>query len=831
MAKEHCYSIFQLLKDENLTSPEDEKTIVRTARFLKPCVQTVSQAVTVSNAPLLFEMFSQNSKGWPEKVEIKGWHVPQKHWEEWVEKMAGKYSGLWKLTGICDAIMSSIYEMKCNKDLVLGLVEFWCPETNTFVFPWGEATVTLEDVMILGGFSTLGEPVTRPLQGNLVKTEEEMNKKRLIMSRNKSKKASHGCWIKHFMEQEEERGYEHVAFLSLWLSRYVFPSLPEKIVSQQVFPVAIHLSSNTKMALAPAVLASLYKNLTWLKNQAMSCPEEITVSGPLQLLQLWAFERFPCLGPTTPNTLKPGEPRAARFHRLSAKISLSLVRSVLRLPDNFVWRPYIADLKNWSHPSYYKQSSFLAFDYNDRDDDLNSFARCLVACVLVGLDCKEEYLPHRVAMQLGYDQGLPAAFPVSTILWENARFSVQSRSFRPCVSVRYVNWWTRSMSARKAALKNITSNQNRSSPSVLAKRNADNCTPQKADNCPFHSNESGVKKPKTLETKISTKAETEGRFSSFANEYAAKTKTHRRLDFTDELDDPVSSVPTTKISSPKIVKPHVSVPVQVQRTKGSPKDSAAIHSLKSKNAVSQVSGDKNRVKSPASVVSDSKVKRQANEEHSNIDTTPLSKRMKHAQVLTTKAAPDPKMKKQAYDEHIDIDHKPLAERMKHICGTPKREAGFDKASPRSQFRTTESPASRVPNQNVNKRKLSSTIAARTATTLPFQASVRIPVNTGGFGQKLKRIVREATESFGHSNGASDVSEHRRRVEQKKRFGGSPKDIGEKSKTTRAEGFLKNSKNVTSEDTTSVPILKFGLELEARLTIPTNWLGYELKMKN
>ncbi|KAL0770237.1 hypothetical protein Bca101_035387 [Brassica carinata] len=35
----------------------------------------------------------------------------------------------------------------------------WCPETNSFVFPWDEATITLEDVMVLLGFSVLGSPV------------------------------------------------------------------------------------------------------------------------------------------------------------------------------------------------------------------------------------------------------------------------------------------------------------------------------------------------------------------------------------------------------------------------------------------------------------------------------------------------------------------------------------------------------------------------------------------------------------------------------------------------------------------------------------------------
>lgn len=60
--------------------------------------------------------------------------------------------------------------------MLLGLAEFWSPETNTFVFPWGEATITLEDVMVLGGFSALGRNVTRPVTGLLAKIVEEMEK-------------------------------------------------------------------------------------------------------------------------------------------------------------------------------------------------------------------------------------------------------------------------------------------------------------------------------------------------------------------------------------------------------------------------------------------------------------------------------------------------------------------------------------------------------------------------------------------------------------------------------------------------------------------------------
>jgi len=43
--------------------------------------------------------------------------------------------------------------------LLFGVVEKWCCDTNTFVFPFGEATLTLEDIMVLGGYPVLGDPV------------------------------------------------------------------------------------------------------------------------------------------------------------------------------------------------------------------------------------------------------------------------------------------------------------------------------------------------------------------------------------------------------------------------------------------------------------------------------------------------------------------------------------------------------------------------------------------------------------------------------------------------------------------------------------------------
>lgn len=114
----------------------------------------------------------------------------------------------------------------------------------------GEATIALEDMMILGGFSVLGCPVSIPLQTkDLDKLEESLKG----LARSKTSKVRQGTWLHHFMENEKE--FEHEAFLSLWLSRFVFPRNSFDTIGKHVLSIAVHLSKGTRLALAPAVLA------------------------------------------------------------------------------------------------------------------------------------------------------------------------------------------------------------------------------------------------------------------------------------------------------------------------------------------------------------------------------------------------------------------------------------------------------------------------------------------------------------------------------------------------------------------------------------------------
>lgn len=423
------------------------------AKFLKPCSKN-TPSPTLHHS----ETVSQMNYLHPKKLNFKGWKNPQAKWGDWFETLTGKHGFIWNQTGLCDALLSSLYNFPRNPSLVLALVQYWSPKTNTFVFPWGEATITLEDVMILGGFSVLGEPVTLSLSSDLLSIEAKLIEIRRSMSKNKSKKADHNAWLKFFkegLEAESDKLYEieHVGFLCLWLSRFVFPSFSDSVIDPRVFPIAIHLSQGTRMALAPSVLASIYHNLSLLKEKLVSSSVEdlnLNVNGLFQLVQQWLFERFPILGPNCPNELKKGEPRAARWHKLNSNhqhASFEFILSVLESKENFRWRPYVVDLKNWCFVSHYKENEqYVDGSNSDLAEELKCFGVCLCADELVGLDCVEKYMPYRVGMQFGMDQDVPPSeFTVLSPSYKgNFSFYVPARCYKPCLSLEYHNWWKKS---------------------------------------------------------------------------------------------------------------------------------------------------------------------------------------------------------------------------------------------------------------------------------------------------------------------------------------------------------------------------------------------------
>ena len=181
-----------------LSSPTSEDTIIRKASFLKPIIplgtkEPLSHLPTYSfpSLPLNFDPTE-----WSLEISFPSW-VTRSHeaWNSWVDGMALEHQDLWKLAGVYEPILSSKCQINRDTRLLYGLAEKWCTETNTFIFQWGETTLTLEDVMILGGFSVLGDSiVSHTLDPEEVHIEKYLDNERKQFNKTTAKKPS----IRHF---------------------------------------------------------------------------------------------------------------------------------------------------------------------------------------------------------------------------------------------------------------------------------------------------------------------------------------------------------------------------------------------------------------------------------------------------------------------------------------------------------------------------------------------------------------------------------------------------------------------------------------------------------
>ncbi|XP_013589026.1 PREDICTED: uncharacterized protein LOC106297302 [Brassica oleracea var. oleracea] len=323
-------------------------------------------------------------------VSFHGWREANSAFKSWAIKMSSLHRPTWRKAGIFEAVMASTKGLNKDTDLLLGIAERWCPDTNTFLFPWGEATITLEDVMVLLGFSVLGSPYFTPLDSSgeeILRTlEEEWVKIRKGSSAHLVTKLQ---WMGRFMGTRGE--LEHAAFLGLWLSYFVLPTRYCH-VDQAVLSIAIHLSRGTRIALAPPVLAHLYADLSLLKEhiigfKTVMLNDKVELSALFKLVQVWTWERFRELRPNNTNPLRQGEPRLALWDEAKPRktkrhVRMRRKRNVREILANskmesFEWRPYTKAVRNWNFPKFYPEKAMSVPIGPDLDEEFISFARCI----------------------------------------------------------------------------------------------------------------------------------------------------------------------------------------------------------------------------------------------------------------------------------------------------------------------------------------------------------------------------------------------------------------------------------------------------------------------
>ncbi|KAF3520173.1 hypothetical protein DY000_02059242 [Brassica cretica] len=408
-------------------------------------------------------------------VSFHGWREANSAFKSWAIKMSSLHRPTWRKAGIFEAVMASTKGLNKDTDLLLGIAERWCPDTNTFLFPWGEATITLEDVMVLLGFSVLGSPYFTPLDSSgeeILRTlEEEWVKIRKGSSAHLVAKLQ---WMGRFMGTRGE--LEHAAFLGLWLSYFVLPTRYCH-VDQAVLSIAIHLSRGTRIALAPPVLAHLYADLSLLKEhirgfKTVMLNDKVELSALFKLVQVWTWERFRELRPNNTNPLRQGEPRLALWDEAKPRktkrhVRMRTKRNVREILANskmesFEWRPYTKAVRNWNFPKFYPEKAMSVPIGPDLDEEFISFARCIKVSELVGKDSVECYFPNRVASQFGLLQDVPCPVNQSNLFKEAAwdeynkpidglRLFVPSRSALSYFTSVYCEWWRKGKRAVELA--------------------------------------------------------------------------------------------------------------------------------------------------------------------------------------------------------------------------------------------------------------------------------------------------------------------------------------------------------------------------------------------
>ncbi|XP_042019018.1 serine/threonine-protein phosphatase 7 long form homolog [Salvia splendens] len=190
--------------------------------------------------------------------------------------------------------------------LITALIERWRPETHTFHFPIGEATVTLEDVEVLWGLKVDGEAVTGYIPSKDVGywtqacldflgfIPDTVEFKEMVW-----KQTSLSKQLRVELNDDHDQ-YIYVqrarVYCLLLLGGLLIPNASGNKIPFFYLQFFMDVGRCGSYSWGGATLACLYHNLC-----EAALAKRSDVGRALTLLQLWAWERIPIIRPTMLN--------------------------------------------------------------------------------------------------------------------------------------------------------------------------------------------------------------------------------------------------------------------------------------------------------------------------------------------------------------------------------------------------------------------------------------------------------------------------------------------------------------------------------------------------
>ena len=135
-----------------------------------------------------------------------------KEWRDWFHRVLEKKAGDWEVSDLNQCLTLSLSGMERNDSLLISAFYFWSNTLNAFVFGHGLMTITLANIYILIGLRITGsmQPYDFLSAGS----------KKLAKISDCTGWASY--ILNHIGDGSTVDDREHVAFLNMWLEKFIF---------------------------------------------------------------------------------------------------------------------------------------------------------------------------------------------------------------------------------------------------------------------------------------------------------------------------------------------------------------------------------------------------------------------------------------------------------------------------------------------------------------------------------------------------------------------------------------------------------------------------------